>query len=108
MQNYIVAIVVPDFAVIRKWMTATQQPLGQTQADAENGGELSVEQICSSQAVSDLIMKDLTQLKVHNKFNGLELPKKIFLHFEEFTVENDLITPTQKLKRPVLTRTFAE
>jgi long-subunit acyl-CoA synthetase (AMP-forming) len=38
-------------------------------------------------------------LAKQNKLNGLEIPKKIYLHTEVFTEANDLITPTQKIKR---------
>lgn len=33
------------------------------------------------------------------KLTGLEVPKGIFCTAEEFSVENDLLTPTFKLKR---------
>ena len=35
----------------------------------------------------------------HFKFNSLEVPKKLFISSNEFTVENNALTPTQKLKR---------
>ena len=37
-----------------------------------------------------------------------ETPKKIGLLAEPFTVENGVLTPTQKVKRPVVTRRYAE
>lgn len=33
------------------------------------------------------------------KLTGLEVPKKIYCTDEEFSVDNDLLTPTFKLKR---------
>jgi len=35
------------------------------------------------------------------KFNPLERPKQIVLMLEPFSVENDMLTPTFKLKRNV-------
>jgi long-chain acyl-CoA synthetase len=34
-----------------------------------------------------------------NDFKGFEIIKKIFLFKDEFTIENDLVTPTLKVKR---------
>ena len=35
------------------------------------------------------------------KLNSLEKPKEIFIATEAFSVENDILTPTFKLKRNV-------
>ena len=47
------------------------------------------------------IYQDLLKLASENKLNSLEKPKQITLLSEPFTVENDLLTPTLKLKRNV-------
>lgn len=47
------------------------------------------------------IYQDLLNLASENKLNSLEKPKQITLLSEPFTVENDLLTPTLKLKRNV-------
>ena len=44
-------------------------------------------------------MENLNALAAQAKFNGLERIKMIHLTPEEFTVENDLLTPSSKLKR---------
>jgi hypothetical protein len=36
----------------------------------------------------------MDKLAVENKFNGLEKVKKVYLHPEQFTIENDLLTPS--------------
>jgi long-chain acyl-CoA synthetase len=43
-----------------------------------------------------------------NKFNGLEKIKKLYLNPEAFTIENDLLTPSMKLKRGVAAKVFKE
>jgi long-subunit acyl-CoA synthetase (AMP-forming) len=58
-----------------------------------------MEQVCSTPAIYDLILNDMKELAKHNKLNSLEMPRKIFLHTEVFTEANELITPTQKIKR---------
>ena len=50
----------------------------------------------------------MNELATSNKFNGLERVKKVYLHPEPFTEKNDLLTPSQKLKRNVSVKTFRE
>lgn len=42
-----------------------------------------------------------------NKFNGLEKIKKVFLTAEPFSMDNDLLTPTMKIKRNIARKLFA-
>lgn len=46
-------------------------------------------------------MADLLKLANERKLNGLEKPKGIHIAAEAFSVENDILTPTFKLKRNV-------
>ena len=50
-------------------------------------------------------------MDIHGSKNGLkgfELPKKIFLFKERFSIENQIITPTMKIKRHVAKKIFEE
>jgi len=51
-------------------------------------------------------MDDILQLCNKNKLSGLEKPKDIYLTSEAFTIENNLMTPTFKLKRNVAREHF--
>jgi len=70
----------------------------------------------SNMALKSLIMADILKIAKENKFNSLEKPKQMHLIFEPWTVEMDMLTPTQKLKRNVaraiyeadITRMYAE
>ena len=53
-------------------------------------------------------MDDLLQLATQNKLSSLEKPKDIHLHPEEFSVDNNILTPTFKLKRNVAGKEFEE
>ena len=47
------------------------------------------------------VMDALEQLGKANKLSSLEKPKDIFITEDPFTVENNILTPTFKLKRNV-------
>jgi long-chain acyl-CoA synthetase len=46
-------------------------------------------------------MQDINQLKIENKMTSLEVPKDIYITSDGFTMENNLLTPTFKLKRNI-------
>jgi len=46
------------------------------------------------------------KLAVANKFNSLEKPKQLTLLKDAFSQDDDLITPTMKLKRNVAKKHF--
>ena len=49
----------------------------------------------------ELVHEDCMKLAAGNKFNSLEKPKAIKLILDPWTQENDMLTPTFKLKRNV-------
>ncbi|KAI0181435.1 acetyl-CoA synthetase-like protein [Hypoxylon sp. FL1284] len=51
-------------------------------------------------------MKHLDTISKQHKFNGYERVRNCLLDFEPFTVENELLTPTLKLKRPQTVKKF--
>jgi len=100
LESFLVAIVVPDFHEVTKWNK--QQP------QSECGDTSTPEEICKSAAVNNLIVTSMEQLATANKFNGLEKIKKIYLSPEPFSIENDLLTPSMKLKRGVAAKVFKD
>jgi long-chain acyl-CoA synthetase len=42
------------------------------------------------------------ELAVANKFSSLEKPRDVYLTVEQFTPENNMMTPTFKLKRNIV------
>jgi len=54
------------------------------------------------------VMKSVYELANHNKFNSLEKPKQFFLTMDPFSVENDMLTPTMKLKRNIAAKKFVD
>ena len=54
-----------------------------------------------SQDLKTDIVKELDKYGRSNGLKGFELPKKIHLTKEHFTVENQIITPTMKIRRHI-------
>lgn len=52
------------------------------------------------------MIKELNRIAEKRKLQGFEKIKAIYLDTEPFTVENDLLTPTLKLKRAEAARAF--
>ena len=54
------------------------------------------------------IIKDCDELGRKNDLKGFELPKKIILIQEPFSLENNLMTPTLKLKGKEIKQKYSE
>jgi long-chain acyl-CoA synthetase len=52
------------------------------------------------------VIADMNRLATENKFNSLEKIKQIHLTLDVFTIENDLLTPTMKIKRNIAKKVF--
>ena len=59
-----------------------------------------------NQEFKQTVYDSLIVLANANKFNGLEKPKQIKLLKDPFSIENDILTPTMKMKRNVATKFF--
>ena len=89
LKSRLVAIVVPDFEVLAPWAK------DQKHKDATNNAEL-----IKDPAINKMILDDMNEVGKVNKIRGFETLAAITLVATPFSVENDLLTPTFKLKRP--------
>ena len=88
-----VAIVVIEAGPLGKW--------------AEENGTKPDEVVSSQNAdYKKLIMSSMKEYAVERKLNSLEQPKDIYFTLDAFSVENDILTPTFKLKRNVGTQIY--
>ena len=55
-----------------------------------------------------LLLDEIQQLAKVNKLSSLEKPKDIILTAEAFSIENNMITPTFKLKRNVVREIYKD
>ncbi|KAL5484661.1 hypothetical protein EMCRGX_G021198 [Ephydatia muelleri] len=74
----------------------------------ENGQNESFRELCADHGVKEMILKEMIEFGKKNGLSSLEQVKGIVLFPEGFTVENELLTPTFKMKRPELKKRFME
>lgn len=60
------------------------------------------------QDLKDAIIKEMDIFGRQNGLKGFELPKKIYLFKDKFSVENQIITPTMKIRRHIAKKIFEE
>ena len=87
-----VAIVIPEETVVAEW--AEKNKLG---SNAE---------VLANEDFKKEIMEDMARLAKDNKLSGLEKPKDIYITLDAFTIDNDQLTPTFKLKRNIATKAY--
>ena len=61
-----------------------------------------------SPALKTVIQEECLKLAAENKLNSLEKPKQFHLLVDPFSIENDILTPTMKLKRNVAKDKFKD
>ena len=97
-QNYLVAIIVPNKNAIVDFLNSKKIECNKDNChEFYENKELKVE-----------ILKDLEKFGKKADLKGFEKIKKIYLSPEPFTVENDLCTPTLKIRRHVAKKYFAD
>jgi long-chain acyl-CoA synthetase len=89
-QSALVAILVPDEDSVRN-MLASEDP---------SLAKASLSTICQSDKLKVFILKEIKRVAKESGLLGFEIPKAIHLESEPFSVDNELMTPTFKLKRP--------
>lgn len=91
LQSALVAIIVPEEEPVRSVLEASED-LSLAKA--------SMSEICKSDKLKAVILADIKKIGKANGLHGFEVPKSIHLSDAPFTVEDGLLTPTFKLKRP--------
>lgn len=67
-----------------------------------------VKQLCTDPRAKAAILKDMDTVGKEAQLRGFEFAKAITLVLEPFTLENNLLTPTYKIKRPQARTYFAK
>lgn len=74
----------------------------------EEGDTEKLNAAMKNKKVEQAVLKELDRIGRKNKFNSFERVKAVRLFLDPFTVENQLLTPTLKLKRPQTARAFRD
>ncbi|KDO34848.1 hypothetical protein SPRG_00909 [Saprolegnia parasitica CBS 223.65] len=93
LHSMLVGIVVPD----KRELETLAASLGVTGTFAE---------LCANPTLVAAVQKDMAATGKKAGLNGFETVRAIHLHPDRFTVENDLLTPTFKLKRNDVKKAF--
>uniref|UniRef100_A0A2K5S894 Long-chain-fatty-acid--CoA ligase n=1 Tax=Cebus imitator TaxID=2715852 RepID=A0A2K5S894_CEBIM len=93
LKAFLVGIVVPDPEVMPSW--AQKRGIDGTYAD-----------LCTSKDLKKAILEDMVRLGKESGLHSFEQVKAIHIHSDMFSVQNGLLTPTLKAKRPELREYF--
>ncbi len=93
----LVGVAVPDMEVMPQWLS---QHVPSLPSDA------TMQEVCANAEVERAVMKELDALAKAAGLHSFECIKALHLHPELFSVENNLLTPTFKAKRPQLLERF--
>jgi len=66
----------------------------------------SFEELCGHLQILKTVMEDLQRIAKESKLQGFEMIRALLIRPKEFTVDEDLLTPTMKLKRAQLRKFF--
>jgi hypothetical protein len=95
-QSVLVAVIVPDADICKHWAAENQIAEGWTLAS-----------LCGDARFKAAVMEQMKSAGASAKLKGFEVVRDIHLEAEAFAVDNELLTPTFKLKRPQVQRARA-
>ncbi|KAE9354244.1 Long chain acyl-CoA synthetase 7, peroxisomal [Phytophthora fragariae] len=98
LQSCLVGIVVPDPETAEAW--AHEKGL--------SGADASTAKVVGHPEFQKAVLADMARVAKEAKLRGFEFVKTVHFHPEPFSLEQGLITPTFKLKRPQLKAHFQE
>nr|XP_012617716.1 long-chain-fatty-acid--CoA ligase 6 [Microcebus murinus] len=93
LKAFLVGIVVPDPEVMPSWAQ-------------KKGIEGTYGELCTNQDLKKAILEDMVRLGKESGLHSFEQVKAIHIHSDMFSVQNGLLTPTLKAKRPELRQYF--
>lgn len=99
LMSCLICLIVPDERNLMKW-AQKQELVG------EDGSGMTFAEVIKEPAVKKVILDSILQLGKKAGLKSFEQVKDILLLDDLWTIENELLTPTLKVKRPVLRKKF--
>jgi len=96
LQAFLVAVVVPDEEVLVPWA----KERGLMSSSSSGKPTTTFAALCALPQVKQHLLKSMIHTGQEGGLKGFEQIRAVFVASEPFSVENGLITPTFKLKRP--------
>ncbi|XP_026051228.1 long-chain-fatty-acid--CoA ligase 6-like isoform X1 [Carassius auratus] len=93
LQSCLVGVIVPDPEVLPSWAQ-------------KKGFVGSYDELCGNKELKKAILEDMVRLGKASGLHSFEQVKDIHIHKEMFSIQNGLLTPTLKSKRPELKQYF--
>ncbi|KAI8474564.1 MAG: hypothetical protein J3K34DRAFT_407403 [Monoraphidium minutum] len=93
-QAKLVAVVVPKKHALEEW------------AEGAGKGGASFEELCADPAAAAWVLSQLAAAAKADRLKGFERVAAVHLDAAPFSVDNDLLTPTYKFKRPALKKHY--
>ena len=90
---YNIAVIVPDFAAMKKDERISKWAQG------------SPQEVVKNKNIQDFLSAEIKK-QLQKSYGGYEIPQRFIFAGEDFTLENGLVTQTMKLKRNVALRTY--
>ncbi|KAG8184557.1 hypothetical protein JTE90_007673, partial [Oedothorax gibbosus] len=88
-QDYIVALVVPEMSGLKRWLEGKGHKI-------ENE---DITKLLEQKEIRTQFLQDLREAGAKENLNSLEQARNVHFILEPFSMENDLLTPTLKVKR---------
>ncbi|KAF9291154.1 hypothetical protein BGZ88_007048 [Linnemannia elongata] len=104
LENSLVAIMIPEPETFLPFL---QAQLGLKTLPAITDAA-AIMTLCQDPKVNTLILKELGKAGRAAELRGFEMIKRVYLSTDAFTIENGLLTPTLKVKRPQVQKHFEE
>ena len=101
--SYAVALVYPELNECIEYLKKKENGIDYIKYD-----KYTIDDLCENKNIQDEILRDCDELGRKNDLKGFELPKKIKLIKEPFSLENNLLTPTLKLKGKKIKMKYSE
>jgi len=104
LMSCLISLIVPDERNIMKW--AVKQGLISENSEGERSA--TFEEVVALEEAKKMILEDCVKLGKKAGLKSFEQHKDVLLLSDMWTMENNLLTPTQKVKRPALVKKFKQ